>query len=205
MKATGFVIGTFFLLLLFALDLAAQAQEDDFRINVLAYQWTTTHRTLTFSWPGYANTSCSGNVNMNGTVSGGGTFSASGTTSNSCSTSYTPPTSQNIDIQKPVVYILADSTTSRMVLTCTRNVRWSQCHALEPGQFVARRRTGHFEVQALLKKEKEEWVRFDVVQQSAITTPQSQTAPAQDAPVSIAALPAGPSSASPGFQVTGNL
>lgn len=35
------------------------AQDNTFRLTVLGYQWTTTHRTLTFSWPGYANTSCS--------------------------------------------------------------------------------------------------------------------------------------------------
>src|SRR5216684_3255332 len=84
------------------------AQENTFRLTVLGYQWTTTHKTLTFSWPGYANTSCSGNANMNGYISSGGNVSASGTSSDTCSTTYTPPTNQNIDIQKPVVFILAD-------------------------------------------------------------------------------------------------
>jgi hypothetical protein len=54
-----------------------------------------------------------------------------------------------------------------MILTCTRNVRWSQCHALNPGFFVARNDKGHFEVQGVSPKGKEEWVRFDVVQQDA--------------------------------------
>lgn len=164
-----------------------QAQENTFRLNVLGYQWTTTHRTLTFSWPGYANTSCSGSANMSGNISSGGSISASGTSSDTCSTTYTPPTSQNIDIQKPVVFILADTETSRMVLTCTRNVRWSQCHALNPGPFLARNDRGHFEVQALLGKSKEEWVKFDVVQQTTISRQQAQTPPTQEARASIEA------------------
>lgn len=124
---------------------------------------------------------------MNGYVSGGGNISASGTTSDTCSTTYTPPTNQNIDIQKPVVFILADTESSRMVLTCTRNVRWSQCHALNPGMFLARNDHGHFEVQALSGKGKGEWIKFDVIQQTTITRPQPQTPPAQEAPASIEA------------------
>jgi hypothetical protein len=98
------------------------AQENTLRLTVLGYQWTTTHKTLTFSWPGYSNTSCNGNVTMNGNVSGGNLY-ASGTTSNTCSTTYTPPTNQNIEIQKPVVYILADTDSNRMIMTCTRPQR----------------------------------------------------------------------------------
>jgi hypothetical protein len=56
-----------------------------------------------------------------------------------------------------------------MVLTCTRNVRWSQCHALNPGFFMARNNKGHFEVEGMSGKGKEEWVRFDIVQQNAIS------------------------------------
>src|ERR1700676_954391 len=44
------------------------AQENTFRLAVRGYQWTTTHKTLTFSWPGYSSTSCNGNVNMNGNI-----------------------------------------------------------------------------------------------------------------------------------------
>jgi len=167
-----------------------RAQENTFRLSVLGYQWTTTHKTVTFSWPGHANTSCNGSVDMSGYVSGGGNISVSGTTANTCSTTYTPPTNQNIDIQKPVVFILADTETNRMVLTCTRNVRWSQCHALNPGQFLARIDKGHFEVQAVSGKGKEEWVKFDVVQQTAISRQQQPQAlpaalPVQEAPASI--------------------
>lgn len=72
-----------------------------------------------------------------------------------------------------------------MVMTCTRNVRWSQCHALNPGPFLARNDRGHFEVQALSGKGKEEWIRFDIVQQTAISGQQTQTPPAQEAKVSI--------------------
>lgn len=176
-----------------------RAQENTFRITVLAYEWTTTHKILTFSWPGYANTSCNGSANMTGYVSGGGSISASGTTSNTCSTTYTPPTSQNIDIQKPVVFILADSDTSRMVLTCTRHVRWSQCHALNPGQFMARIDKGHFEVQAVFTKGKEEWVKFDVVQQTGISRQESPAPPAQEARASIEAPESEASDANSGF------
>lgn len=170
---------------LFALTL--RAQESTFRLNVLAYQWTTSHKTLTFSWPGYANTSCNGNANINGYVSSGGSFSANGTSSGTCSTTYTPPSNQNIDIQKPVVFILAESDTSRMILTCTRNVRWSQCHALNPGQFLARLDKGQFEVQGESGKGKEEWVKFEVVQQAVVVKPASSSASAQAAPASIEA------------------
>jgi hypothetical protein len=175
------------------------AQENTFRLTVLGYQWTTTHRTLTFSWPGYSNTSCNGSVNVNGNVSGGNIY-ASGTTFDTCSTTYTPPSNQNIDIQKPVVFILADTENSRMVLTCTRNVRWSQCHALNPGPFLARNDHGRFEVQGLSGKGKEEWVKFDIVQQTAISQPPAQEAAASiQAPASIEAPKSEGASGSSGF------
>lgn len=148
-------------------------QENTFDLDVLAYQWTTTHSTLTFSWPGHANTYCNGNSALNGYISSGGDISANGTAYTTCSTTYTPPSTQNIDIEKPVIFILAQSANSRMVLTCTRNVRWSQCHALNLGIFVARINKGHLEVQALSGR-KVEWVRFDVVEQVAIVAPQPQ-------------------------------
>ncbi len=165
------------LLLVMLLCIPMWAQENTFRLNVLGYQWATTHATLTFSWPGRSNTSCNGNVSMSGNVSGGNLY-ASGTTSDSCSTTYTPPTNQNIAIQKPVVFILADTDTSRMILTCTRNVRWSQCHALNPGPFLGRIDNGHFEVQATTGKGKEEWIKFDIVQQTAVSRQQWSDAPA---------------------------
>ena len=163
------------------------AQENTFRLTVVSYQWTTSHKTLTFSWPGHSNTSCSGNTNVNGYISAGGNFSASGTTSDTCSTTYTPPTNQNIDIQKPVVYILAETENSRMVLTCTRNVRWSQCHALNPGAFMGRNANGHCEVQAISGKGKEEWIRYDIVQQMALSKEQTPAPPTHEAPASIEA------------------
>jgi hypothetical protein len=153
--------------------------QETFRLTVLGYQWTTSHRTLTFSWPGHANTSCNGMVYANGVVSGNN-VTVNGTSSDNCSTTFTPPSNQNIEVMKPVVYILAESETSRMVLTCTRNVRWSQCHALDPGAFMARLNSGHFEVSASTGK-KDEWVKFDVVQQTAIT----HEAPAAPSPGAV--------------------
>jgi hypothetical protein len=178
-----------------------RAQENTFRLNVLGYQWTTTHNTVTFTWPGHSNTSCSGSAYMNGNVSGGGNYSASGTGSSTCSTTYTPPTTQNIDIQKPVVFILADTGNSRMVLTCTRNVRWSQCHALNPGMFLGRSDHGHFEVQAAFGMNKEEWIRYDIVQQAAISRQQTQNPPAQEAAASIEAPKAETAGTNSGFPV----
>lgn len=177
------------------------AQENTFRLEVLSYKWTTTHNVVTFSWPGRANTSCNGSAYVNGNVSNGGNFSASGTASSTCSTTYTPPSNQNIDIQKPVVLILADTESSRMVLTCTRNVRWSQCHALNPGVFLGRNDQGHFEVQALSGKGREEWIRYEIVQQNAIvrSQPQPQTTPVQEAPASIEAPKSETAGASSGF------
>jgi hypothetical protein len=148
----------------------AKPQGDAIRLQVLAYQWTTTHKTMTFSWPGYADTSCSGNASISG-YANGNNISATATSNSSCNTTFTPPSTQNIDIQRPVVFIVADSDTSRMILTCSRSVRWSQCHALNPGPFVARNDKGHFEVQAVSGKGKEEWIKFDVVQQTAISRP----------------------------------
>ena len=168
------------LLLVIALAGNAVAQENAHFLTVLAYQWTTTHNVMTFSWPGRINTSCngsahmSGNIDMSGHISDSGNVNMSGdvsgteTTSNTCSTTYTPPTTQSIDIQKPVVFILAETESSRMVLTCTRNVRWSQCIALNPGLFEARNDNGHFEVLAS-KKSKDGWVKFDIVQQTAFS------------------------------------
>jgi len=165
-----------------------RAQEDTFRLTVLGYQWTSNHKTLTFSWPGHANTSCNGSTTINGYISGGGNISASGTSSETCSTTYTPPTNQNIDIQTPIVFIQAETDSSRMVLTCARNVRWSQCHSLNPGRFLGRSDKGHFEVQAFFGKgKKEEWVKFDIVQQTAISRQQPQTTQAQEAAASIEA------------------
>ena len=154
-----------------------RAQEKTIRLEVLGYQWTTTHQTLTFSWPGYANTSCSGSSNVNGYVFNNGNISANGTSSDTCSTTYTPPSDQTIDIQKPVVFILGETETSRMILTCTRNTRWSHCTSVSPGNYVARIDHGHFEVQGLNSKGKNEWARFDVVQQTAISKPTSEPAP----------------------------
>jgi hypothetical protein len=168
-----------------------RAQESTFRLTVLGYQWTTTHKTLTFSWPGHSSTSCNGAVNVNGNVSGGNIY-ASGTTSDTCSTTYTPPTNQNIEIQKPVVFILAETEKNRMVMTCTRNVRWSQCHALTPGSFLGRISNGHLEVQGTSGKGKEEWVKFDVVQQTAVRAgagPVEASAP-QPVPEALASIEA---------------
>src|SRR5271156_4317641 len=92
-----------------------QGQENTFHITVLAYQWATNHRTLTFSWPGYANTSCNGSVNVNGYISSGGNVSANGTSSDTCSTTYTPASTQNIDVQTPVLFVLAETENSRLV------------------------------------------------------------------------------------------
>jgi hypothetical protein len=172
-----------------------RAQEDTFRLTVLGYRWTTTHKTLNFSWPGYANTSCNGSANVNGYISTGGNISANGTSSDTCSTTYTPPSTQNIDVQTPVLFILAETEDSRLVLTCTRNVRWSQCHKLNPGRFLGRNDKGHFEVQAFFGKDKkEEWVKFDVVQRTAISRQQPQTPPAEEATATIEA----PQSETPG-------
>lgn len=162
MSARFLILG----LLLLGINPVVKAQEGTFRLKVLAYQWTTTHNTMTFSWPGHANTSCNGSSTINAYTSGNN-ISGTGTNSTSCDTTYTPPTSQNIDIQKPVVFILADTETNRLIFTCTRNVRWSQCHALTPGFFSARNDKGHFEVQGVSGKGKEEWVKFDIVQQNA--------------------------------------
>jgi hypothetical protein len=79
-----------------------------------------------------------------------------------------------------VTVSLADTETARMILTCTRNVLWSQCHALNPGFFMARNDKGHFEVQAVSAKGKEEWVRFDIVQQNAISTQEAPTSTVAD-------------------------
>lgn len=169
------------LLIVISLAGNAVAQENTHFLTVLAYQWTATHKVMTFSWPGRINTSCngsthmSGNINMTGTrVSDSGNVNMSGdvsgteTTSNTCETTYTPPSNQSIDIQKPVVFILADTESSRMVLTCTRNVRWSQCIALTPGVFEARNNNGHFEV-STSKNGKTEWIKFNIVQQTAFS------------------------------------
>ena len=165
-----------------------RAQEKTIPLAVLGYQWTTTHQTLTFSWPGYANTSCSGSSNVNGYVFSSGNISANGTSSDTCSTTYTPPSDQTIDIQKPVVFILADTDTSRMILTCIRDSRWSHCTPLNPGNFSGRINHGHFEVQGLNAKGKEEWVKFAIVQQTAISKPPSEPAPsAIEAPKSESA------------------
>jgi hypothetical protein len=165
----------------------SRAQEDTFPLTVLGFQWTTTHKTLTFSWPGHANTSCNGNASMNGYIAGGNVF-ANGTSTERCSTTYTPPTTQNIDIQNPVLYIAAESEGSRMILTCTRNVRWSQCKSLRPGRFVGRNDNGHFEVKAFFGKDKkEEWVKFDVVQRIAMNIQQTEGPPAQPAQATIEA------------------
>jgi len=48
---------------------------------------------------------------------------------------------------------------------------------------MARNENGHFEVQALSGKGKEEWIRFDIVQQSAITRQETQSGTATNASV----------------------
>ena len=159
------------------------AQDGTFRVTVLSYQWTTSHNPVSFTWQGHSNTSCNGTSNGTGYASGSGTFSANGTSYESCSTTFTPPNTQTIDVQKPVVFVLAETANSRMVLSCTRNVRWSQCEALSPGFWLARFDRGHFEVQGGNSKGKAYWVRFDVVQQSAIQHPVPQPVPETEAKV----------------------
>ena len=72
--------------LLMATAWTVKAQENTFRLEVLAYQWMTNHQTLTFTYPGRANTSCNGDVQMSGTADSFGNIYASGRTSNTCST-----------------------------------------------------------------------------------------------------------------------
>jgi len=36
------------------------AQDNTVRLSVLGYRWTTTHNQINFTWPGHANTSCTG-------------------------------------------------------------------------------------------------------------------------------------------------
>jgi len=175
------------------------AQDGTYRLNVLSYQWTTSHKPVNFTWQGHSNTSCNGNSNVTGYVSGSGSFSANGTSSGSCSTTFTPPSTQTIDIQKPVVFILAETDSSRMVLSCTRNVLWSQCEALNPGTFLARTDKGHFEVEASNGKGKEEWVKFEIVQQSAIQRTVVQPIPQTDAKVSILPPTSAADNSNPGF------
>jgi hypothetical protein len=86
------------------------------------------------------------------------------------------------------VFIQAATESSRMVMTCARNVPWSQCHSLIPGRFLGRNDNGHFEVRAFFgKAKKEKWIKFDVVQQTAISRQQPETPPAQEAAASIEA------------------
>ena len=175
------------------------AQDGTYRLNVLSYQWTTSHKPVNFTWQGHSNTSCNGNSNVTGYVSGSGSFSANGTSSGSCSTTFTPPSTQTIDIQKPVVFILAETDSSRMVLSCTRNVLWSQCEALNPGTFLARTDKGHFEVEASNGKGKEEWVKFEIVQQSAIQRTVVQPVPQTEAKASILPPTSAADNSNPGF------
>src|SRR5215467_6680539 len=152
-----------------------QAQEETFSLNVHAYEWSTNHQTMTFSWPGYADTSCRGNT---------------------CTTTYTPPIHRDYDAQYPEVYILADTATRRLVLTCTRYWGGSKCFALDPDVYTARWKKGYLEVQVFGKKNKEEWIKYAVQQESVITKqappkpepskPTVQTAaPSIDAPAAL--------------------
>ena len=141
--------------------------QDTVRLQVLSYEWTTTHRPINFSWPGSSSTSCNSNASIQGNAYANGSFNAYGTTNGSCQTTFNPPINQTIDVEKPVVYILAETDSSRMILTCTRNVRWSQCEALNPGTFFARNLNGHFEVSAV-SKGKSIWTRYEIVNQVAI-------------------------------------
>src|ERR1700677_1836643 len=145
-------------LLLFATAVRAQ---QTMTINVLAEQWTTTHHPFTWTTAGRASSSCTGTETINGnytaTTNGNytnGNISANGNSNSNCSGTFTPPSSQTIDVQKPVVYVLAESNTTRMVLSCTRQVRFgSQCEGLNPGTFNARiDDKGHFEVEAMKGK-----------------------------------------------------
>jgi hypothetical protein len=188
----------------------ARAQQT-FTINVLTEQWTTTHHPFTWTTAGHSNSSCSGTGTINGTVNATtygntttGSVNANSYSNSNCSTTFTPPSSQTIDVQKPVVYVLAESATTRMVLSCTKQVRFgSQCEGLNPGTFTARfDEKGNFEVQGL-KGKKEEWVEYNVVQQSAIQQGVQAPAPGPqnsqpaastiDAPsVAVPASPDGP-------------
>lgn len=164
------------LLLVIALVGSGVAQENTRFINVISFKWTTTHNVLTFSWPGHAETSCNtritGSVDMSGRISDSGNVDVSGdvnaTGTTNCSTTYTPPSETEIDLQKPVIYILVDGESSRMILTCSRNSPWSQCVSLTPGMHESRDNHGHFEVLGL-KNGKAGWVKYDIVKETAFS------------------------------------
>jgi hypothetical protein len=168
------LVATFALLLV--RPIAAQS---DIRLQVLSYQWTTSHQPLHFSWRGQSTTSCSSSSNIQGSLSENGNFNAYGTSNGMCDTTFTPPGNETIDIRKPVVYILAETESSRMMLSCTRNVRWSQCEALSPGIYQARNMNGHFEV-ASFRNDKALWTRYEIVQQTAVIRAAQTTVAAED-------------------------
>lgn len=92
--------------------------------------WTTTSY---YQQPGSASTNCMGNGTWLGNMSQANV---------QCNTQYTPAQNVPINWTHYTIYNLVETASSYMVIGCTRNVVWSKCSYLIPGDTFSFERKG---------------------------------------------------------------
>lgn len=131
--------------------------------------WTTTSY---YQQPGSGSTQCMGSGTWMGNMSQANV---------QCNTQYTPAQNVPINWTHYTIYNLVETANSYMVIGCTRNVVWSKCTYLIPGDtFSFERRGSKFSVVARTGKNKVQSLDFDIVS-SQIKQAQTDSAPREDA------------------------
>lgn len=114
--------------------------------------WTTTSY---YQQPGSATTNCMGSGTWLGNMSQANV---------QCSTQYTPAQNVPMTWSHYTIYNLVETANSYMVIGCTRNVAWSKCSYLVPGDtFSFERKGGKLSVVGQRGKNKTQSLDFDIV------------------------------------------
>jgi hypothetical protein len=131
--------------------------------------WTTTSY---YQQQGSASTNCMGSGTWLGNMSQANV---------QCKTQYTPAQNVPINWTHYTIYNLVETANSYMVIGCTRNVVWSKCSYLIPGDtFSFERKGGKVSVEARTGKNKVQSLDFDIVS-SQVKQAQTDSAPQEDA------------------------
>jgi hypothetical protein len=143
--------------LLVALNFSARAAAQD-TLRVIAYR-VVPHATTTTISGGTTYTSCYGQGDVRMWGESYGTFDA-----NLNCTSYTDPPTR-ITWRTADVYIYAETSAQRLVMTCRANWRWSQCRWAVPGDiFRFSREGGNIVIEYLDEHRKEKHVKYALIQ-----------------------------------------
>jgi hypothetical protein len=124
-------------------------------IRAVAWRGVPWATTSYYQQPGSASTNCMGSGTWLGNMSQANV---------QCNTQYTPAQNVPINWNHYTIYNLVETANSYMVITCTRNVVWSKCTYLVPGDtFSFGTEKGKVSVLAQRGKGKTQSLDFDVV------------------------------------------